>query len=104
MRAAGDDTPANATQDAGSDAGGDTWMTYREIAAARGITHAAAIRLVQRQGGRSGRAATTDLRTSWCPPTRRRRHPTSDGPVIPIVLPRHLFLRHPPTQACLPAP
>ena len=28
--------------------GGATWMTYREIAAARGISHAAAIRLVQR--------------------------------------------------------
>ena len=69
MRAAGNDTPPSATQDAGSDAGGDTWMTCREIAAARGITHAAAIRLT----------------------TRRSRHPPSDGPVSPIVRKRRLM-------------
>ena len=45
MHDAGDD----ATEAASPSAGGATWMTYREIAAVRGISHAAAIRLVQRR-------------------------------------------------------
>jgi hypothetical protein len=46
------------------DAGGDSdadgvWMTYGEIAAARGIKRVAAIRLVQRHKWRNRRGVTT---------------------------------------------
>jgi hypothetical protein len=72
-------------------------MTYREIAAARGISHAAAIRLVQRhrwqkrEGSNDGLAHVLVLHgaVQSTPHVRRPRH--SDP------APRHLVQRHPPT-------
>ena len=64
----------------GDDAdGGGTWMTYRELAAARGITHAAAIRLVQRNRWRKREGSNDGLAHVLVPPTRcGHRPPSSD--------------------------
>ena len=78
--------------------GGATWMTYREIAAARGISHAAAIRLVQRhrwqkrEGSNDGLAHVLVPHDAAqpTPPVRRPRHadpapPSQRSPTTPSV-------------------
>ena len=92
MHEAGDDTAATNAEATG----GVTWMTYREIAAARGITHAAAIRLVQRHrwqkrdGSNDGLAHVLVPHDAVqpTPPVRRPpvmpiQRPLSSGPTTP---------------------
>jgi hypothetical protein len=63
----------------GDDAdGGGTWMTYRELAAARGITHAAAIRLVQRNRWRKREGSNDGLAHVLVPPDALR----ASSPVV----------------------
>jgi hypothetical protein len=84
MHDAGDD----ATRTTAPVTGGDAWMTYREIAAARGITHAAAIRLVQRRRWQKREGSNDGLAhvlvphdaVQPTPPVRRPRHADQASP------------------------
>jgi hypothetical protein len=89
MHEAGNDTAGAASQATG----GATWMTYREIAAARGITHAAAIRLVQRHRWQKREGSNDGLAHVLVPhdavqPTPPVRRPRHTDPASPSHLPQ----------------
>ena len=72
--------------DVGGDDGGGVWMTYREIAAARGIKPEAAVRLVQRRKWPKQERSNDGLAHVLVPPDWIR---PADGATPPDVAPRH---------------
>jgi hypothetical protein len=78
--------------DVGGADGGGVWMTYREIAAARGIKPEAAVRLVQRRKWPKRERSNDGLAHVLVPPDWIR---PADGATPPDVAPRH----HPPSSS-----
>jgi hypothetical protein len=91
MHEAGDDTAAPNAEVTG----GAAWMTYREIAAARGISHAAAIRLVQRHRWQKREGSNDGLAHVLVP--HGAVHPTP-----PVRRPRHTGLASPASRPAAP--
>jgi hypothetical protein len=91
----GDHTDTPHKQPGGAPDDGDgTWMTYRELAAARGIKHAAAIRLVQRNRWRKREGSNDGLAHVLVPPDALRPSP-------PVARPRQ-SVTPPDTSAASP--